>query len=155
MSSVFNHRPRTGITLFEVIIVIGLLATSAATMLVMFDKNWTNRRLVMSVTNDLANSLQTARNTAISNRASVTVQRNQTGGAEKLLITEDAGPFRDSKNWTIEISDTVDLRGNPTEIEFSSTGRASRKVKWRVKYGGLTGIVTVTPLRGEVTRKLP
>ncbi|MDG2222611.1 MAG: hypothetical protein P8L85_14625 [Rubripirellula sp.] len=155
MLPAFTTRSKSGITLFEVIIVIGLLAASAAATLIMLDGRWRDRRLVVAATNDLANYLQTARNTAVSNRAAVSVQRSQAGTTEKLLITEDAGPFRGSRSWVVEISDVVDLLGNPTTIQFSSAGKPDKKVKWKVRHSGLTG--TVTMLRGwnQVMRKYP
>ena len=155
MRTPFIRRPKHGITLFEVIIVVGLLTASAAATLIMLDGGWRDRRLVVAATNDVANYLQTARNTAIRNRAVVSVQRVQSGTMEKLRITEDAGPVRGSRNWEVEISDVVDLLGDQATIQFSSSGKPATTTKWKARHGSLTGVVTVYRGWNKVFRKMP
>ena len=72
---------------------------------ILLDGEWVARRGVTAVTNDVANSLITARNTAITNQAMVRVQRLRRSGVEQLLITEDAGPFRSNQSWIVELGD--------------------------------------------------
>ncbi len=121
-----KQQPRIGVTLIETIMVIALLATAAVTGVILFDGEWVARRSVTSVTNDVANSLVTAHNTAITNQATVRVRRARQSGTEQLLFTEDAGPFRTSKSWIVELGPETRLSGSPTEIRFSPTGTADR-----------------------------
>jgi len=135
--------------------VITVLAIAAVTSLIMLDGDWNSRRSATAATNDVANSMTTARNTAITNQATVAVRRMVSGGVEHLLITEYAGPFRDSKSWVVELGRDVEVRGNPAEIQFSPTGTADRRLEWTVTAAGSVGTVTVAPASGQVQRKLP
>lgn len=137
------------------IMVISVLAIAAVTSVIMLDGDWNSRRTAATATNDVANSLTTARNTAITNQATVAVRRMVSGGVEHLLITEYAGPFRDSKSWIVELGNDVEVRGSPAEILFSPTGTADRRLEWTIENAGSVGVVTVAPASGQVGRKLP
>jgi hypothetical protein len=139
MLTPFIRRPKHGTILFEVIIVVRLLAAT----LIMLGGGWRDRRLVVAATNDLANCWQTARNTAIRNRAVVSVQPVQSGTIERLHITEDAGPVRGSRRWDVEINAVVDLLGGQATIQVSSSGKPATTTKWKARDGGLTGVVTI------------
>jgi hypothetical protein len=147
--------PRHGVSLIETIMVIALLAAAVVTSSIMFDREWVARRGVTSVTNDVANSLITARNTAITNQATVRVRRARSSGMEQLLFTEDAGPFRPSKNWIVQLGSDVRLRGSPVEIQFTPTGTANRGLTWTISRSRSSGEVSVAPASGQVSRRLP
>ena len=155
MQSAFHERLRRGITLIETIMVISVLAVAAVTSVVMFDGNWHSRRVATSATNDVANSLTTARNTAITNQATVAVRRMASGGIEHLLITEYAGPFRGSKSWVVELGQDIKVRGGPAEIQFSATGTANDRLQWTIENDGVIGVVSVAPASGQIQRQLP
>jgi prepilin-type N-terminal cleavage/methylation domain-containing protein len=155
MHPVARDRIRNGVTLIEMIMVISVLAVAAVTSLIMLDGGWNARRKAASVTNDVANSLTTARNTAITNQATVAVRRMASGGVEHLLITEYAGPFRGSKSWVVELGSQVEVSGSPSEIQFSPTGTANDRLEWTVKHADAVGTVTVAPASGQIQRKLP
>lgn len=146
---------RNGVTLIETLMVIALLAAAAVASSILLDGEWVARRGVTAVTNDVANSLISARNTAIANQATVRVRRLRRGGVEQLLITEDAGPFRTNKSWTVELGDDVRLRGVPREIQFTPTGTANRNLTWSISQSRSSGEVSVAPASGQVNRRLP
>ena len=146
---------RCGVTLIETIMVVALLAAAAVTSSVLLDGEWVARRSVTVVTNDVANSLITARNTAITNQAIVRVRRQRSRGSEQLLITEDAGPFRDNHRWVVELGNDVRLQGSPNEIQFSPTGTANRSLTWSIRQSRSSGEVSVAPASGQVNRRLP
>ena len=135
--------------------VITLLAAAAATSTILFDGQWKASRGVTIVTNDVANTLITARNTAITSQATVRVRRQRRGGIEQLLVTQDPGPFRSGNSWTIELGGETRLRGGPREIQFTPTGTANRNLAWTVTQSRTTGQVNVAPASGQVTRRLP
>ncbi|MEM1070583.1 MAG: prepilin-type N-terminal cleavage/methylation domain-containing protein [Planctomycetota bacterium] len=155
MHPLFADRNRTGVTLVESIMVISVLAVAAAASLIMLDGNWHTRREATAATNDVANSLTTARNTAITNQATVAVRRMVSGGIEHLLITEYAGPFRDSMSWVVELGADVEIRGRPAEIQFSPTGTSNERLEWTITHADSVGVVTVAPASGQIQRKLP
>lgn len=155
MQSATLERTRTGVTLIETIMVVTLLAIAAVTSVIMLDGTWHTRRVATTATNDVANSLTTARNTAITNQATVAVRRMTSGGIDHLLITEYAGPFRESKSWVVELGPEVEVRGSPSEIQFAATGTSNERLQWTVVNGKSTGTVTVHPASGQIQRKLP
>jgi Tfp pilus assembly protein FimT len=146
---------RIGVTLIETLMVISLLAAAAVASSILLDGEWVARRGVTAVTNDVANSLITARNTAITNQATVRVQRSRRSGVEQLLITEDAGPFRSNKSWIVELGDNARIRGVPREIQFTPTGTANRSLTWSIRQSRSSGEVSVAPASGQVIRRLP
>ena len=146
---------RRGVTLIEAIMVITLLAAAAATSSILFDGQWIATRGVTSVANDVANTLIIARNTAITNRAIVRVRRQRQGGVERLVVTQDPGPFRSGNSWTIELGGETRLRGGPREIQFTPTGTANRDLTWTITQSRTTAQVSVAPASGQVTRLLP
>lgn len=147
--------PRPGVTLIEAIMVITLLAAAAATGSIMFDGQWVAGRDVTAVTNDVANTLITARNSAITNQAVVRVRRQRRNGIEQLQMTQESGPFQGEKNWTIQLGGASRLRGGPREIRFTPTGTANRALQWTIRQSRSIGQVNVAPVNGEVTRRLP
>ena len=146
---------RSGVTLIETIMVIALLAAAAVASTVMFRGGWVAQRNVTTATDDVANTLITARNTAITNQTIVRVRRLRVGGQERLVINENAGPFRPEKNWVVELGSDVRLRGIPRELEFTPVGTANRNLEWTISQASSTGQVTVSPASGQVIRKLP
>ena len=155
MNGTSHHRQRAGVTLIETIMVVTLLAAAAVTSSILLDGQWVARRSVTAVTNDIANSLITARSTAITNQATVRVRRLRRGGVEQLLISEDAGPFRPGKSWVIELGSDVRLRGGPRVIRFSPTGTANRSLTWSIRQSRSSGQVSVAAASGQVSRRLP
>ena len=135
--------------------VIALLAAAAVASSVMFDGDFVSRRRVKAATNDLAESLIIARNTAIVNQAGVHVQRTRNRGAETLQIREDAGPFRAGKTWVFELGSDIRLVGKPTQIQFTPTGTADRSLNWTLSESGIKGEVSVLPATGQIKRQLP
>ena len=135
--------------------VIALLAAAAVASAMLLDGEWVARRSVTAVTNDVANSLITAQNTAITNQATVRVRRVRSNGMEQLLITEDAGPFRTSKSWVVELGRDARLSGAPLEIRFTPTGTANRTLAWTITQSRSSGQVGVAPASGQVNRRLP
>jgi Tfp pilus assembly protein FimT len=146
---------RTGVTLIETILVLTLLAAASATGLILFDGKWSATRHVSSATSDVANSLMTARNTAVNSQAIVRVRRDNRNGTAKLLITEQSGPYRDGRSWTFDLGTQVRLRGRPVEFQFRPDGTANRNVSWIVAQSGVRGQVDVAPVTGIVTRTQP
>jgi len=155
MNRTRKNQTRSGVTLIETIMVIALLAAAAVTSSFFLDGEWVARRGVTAATNDVANSLITARNTAIINQATVRVRRDRRRGNERLLITEDAGPFRTSKSWIVELGNQVRLRGRPAEIQFTPTGTANSNLTWNITQSQTSGRVRVAPASGQVNRRLP
>ncbi len=155
MNRTDNNHQRRGVTLIEAIMVITLLAAAAATSSILFDGQWVAARSVTAVTNDVANTLITARNTAITNQATVRVRRQRQSGIETLLVTQDPGPFRTGNSWTVELDGSVRLGGGPREIQFSPTGTANRNLAWTITQSRTAGQVNVAPASGQVTRRLP
>ncbi|MGI9474560.1 MAG: pilus assembly FimT family protein [Rubripirellula sp.] len=154
MNQTHQHR-RIGITLIETIMVIALLAAAAVASTVLINGGWAARRNVATTTDDVANALITARNTAITNQATVRVRRLRSGGVEQLVISENAGPYRSDKNWVIELGSDIRLRGTPRELEFMPVGTANRNLAWTVTQADSKGQVTVEPASGQVIRTLP
>ncbi len=151
-----NHNAaRRGVSLIEVIMVIIVLAAAALSTSVMFDPEWSPRRNVTAVTNDVANALVTARNTAITSQTTVRVQRQRVDDIETLTITEDPGPFRSGKVWVIELGGDATLSGASADVEFRSTGTADRSLQWKIDQSNSSGRVNVAPASGQVTRTLP
>lgn len=148
---------RTGVSLIETIMVITLLGAAALTSSLLLNRDWIARRGITAATNDIANTLTTVRNTAITNQAIVRVRRIRSRGVEQLQITEDAGPFQDGKSWVVDLGDQIRLRGGPRQLRFSPTGTANRSLNWTVRQrrSSLSGQVTVAPTTGQVTRRLP
>ena len=146
---------RTGVTLIETILVLTLLAAASATGLILFDGQWSTRRNVTSATCDVANSLMTARNTAVNSQAVVRVRRDNRNGTAKLLITEQTGPYRDGRSWTFDLGSDVRLRGRPSEFQFRPDGTANRNVSWTVARSGVSGQIEVAPVTGIITRTKP
>lgn len=155
MNCQFHTAERPGVTLIETILVIALLAAAAVASSFLLDREWVPRRNVTAVTNDTANTLVTARNTAITNQTIVRVRRDRSRGTERLVITEDAGPYRQSKSWMVELGTDVRLRGNPAEIRFSPTGTAHRAASWSITQSRSRGEVNVAPASGQISRRLP
>jgi Tfp pilus assembly protein FimT len=153
-----NRKPspmRPGVSLIETIMVIALLAAAAVASSILMDGQWIARRTVTSTTNEVANSLILARNTAITNQAIVRVRRSRSRGVERLLFTEDAGPFRTTKTWVVDLGSEVRLRGTPAEIRFMPTGTANRGLSWTITQSRSSGQVAVAPASGQVSRRLP
>ena len=153
-----NATPKTrriGVTMIETIMVIALLAAAAVASSILLDGEWVARRAVTAVTNDVANSFITARNSAITNQATVRVRRLRQRGVEQLMITEDAGPFRNNKSWIVDLGDDVRLGGSPTEIQFTPTGTANRSLTWSIRQSRSSGEASVAPASGQVNRRLP
>jgi prepilin-type N-terminal cleavage/methylation domain-containing protein len=155
MNRTLKNQQRRGVTLIETIMVITLLAAAAATGSILFDGQWVASRGVTAVTNDVANTLITARNTAITNQATVRVRRQRRSGIERLLVTQDPGPMRDGNSWTVELGREPRLRGGPREIRFTPTGTANRNLAWTITQSRTSGRVNVAPASGQVTRRLP
>ena len=155
INSISHHRSRQGVTLIEAIMVITLLAAAAGASLIRMDNQWVARREVTLLTHEIADSLQTARNTAITNQATLRVRRVRQSGLQQLLITEEAGPFRGGNSWTVDLGRDARLRGAPTEIQFYPTGAANRTLDWTITQSRTDGQVTVTPATGQVARRLP
>lgn len=155
MNRIKKQHERRGVTLIEAIMVITLLAAAAATSSILFDGQWKASRSVTVVTNDVANTLLTARNTAITSQTTVRVRRQRVRGMEQLLVTQDPGPFRSGNSWTIELGGDTRLRGGPREIRFTPTGTANRNLSWTITQSRTTGQVNVAPASGQVTRRLP
>lgn len=155
MNHAVKNQQRRGVTLIEAIMVITLLAAAAASGSILFDGQWVASRGVTAVTNDVANSLITARNTAITNQATVRVRRQRRSGIEQLLITQDPGPFRSGDSWTVDLGGETRLGGRPSEIRFTPTGTANRNLAWTITQSRTSGQVNVAPARGQVTRRLP
>ena len=135
--------------------VITLLATAAASSLILMDSQWVARREVTLVTNEVADCLNTARSTAITNQATLSVRRVRVSGVEQLQITEAAGPFRAGNTWQVELGSDVRMSGAPREIRFAPTGTANRNLEWTITNSRTTGQVTVAPASGQVARRLP
>lgn len=146
---------RNAITLIETIMVIALLAAAAVTSTIMFDADWIDRRAASAATNNVADTLIAARNTAITGQANVAVRRLRSGGRDYLLITEYAGPLRGSKSWVVELADDVRVQGLPREIQFQATGTADRALQWTVSQSRSRGRVAVAPASGRVSRRMP
>jgi Tfp pilus assembly protein FimT len=155
MNRALKNQQRRGVTLIEAIMVITLLAAAAATSSILFDGQWVASRSVTAVTNDVANALIAARNTAITNQAMVRVRRQRRNGIEQLLVTQDPGPFRSGNSWTVELGGETRLRGRPNEIRFTPTGTANRNLTWTITQSRTRGQVNVAPASGQVTRRLP
>lgn len=155
MTNAFPHRNRFGVTLIEAIMVITLLAAATMASSFVFRSDWVARRGVTDVTNDVAETLLAARNTAVRNQASVRVRRTNFGGVEQLWIVEQAGPIRPGKTWLVDLGEQVKLSGSPIEIVFASAGTADRELEWQVSQGSVSGEIGVSPTSGKVTRILP
>lgn len=155
MNSFLHRRHSPGVTLIEAIMVIALLATAAATSLILMDSQWIARREVTMVTNEVADCLGTARSTAIANQATLRVRRVRVSGIEQLQITEAAGPFRAGKTWQVELGSDVRMSGTPQEIRFAPTGTANRNLEWTITSSQSAGQVTVAAANGQVARQLP
>ena len=155
MKRVSRNLRRTAVTLIETILVVVLLAASAVTGLIMFDSKWVARRSVSNATNEVANSLVAARNSAITNQATVRVRRVRRRGVQQLVITEDAGPYRQGRNRLVDMGSDVRLRGQPREIRFSPSGTANRRLAWSIRESNVTGRVRVSPTSGQINRVLP
>ncbi len=146
---------RKGATLIEAIMVIALLAAAAVASSVLFDGDLVSRRRVAAATNHIAETLSIARNTAITNQATVRVQRARRKGMELLLISEDAGPFRSGKAWVFELGTEIRLAGKPSQIQFAPSGTADRSLSWIVSEAGSKGEISVVPTSGQINRRLP
>lgn len=155
MNGTINNQARTGVTMIETIMVIALIAVVAVGSSLLLDGQWVARRGVTAITNDIANSLITARNTAITNQATVRVRHQRIGGIEQLLINEDAGPFRTSESWIVELGNEVRISGSPREIRFTPTGTANANLTWTVTQSRTSGEVSVEPASGQINRRLP
>ncbi|MFK8112668.1 MAG: Tfp pilus assembly protein FimT/FimU [Rubripirellula sp.] len=154
MNSVQSAR-RRGVTLIETIMVIALLAAAATTSLLLMDGQWIAKREVTAVSNDTANALITARNTAITSQAIVRVRRERNSGGTQLTIIQDPGPFRSGHQWTMDLGSDAQVSGSPTEIQFTPMGTANRSLKWKIAQSRTSGEVTVSPASGQVLRRLP
>ena len=150
-----QRRLRSGVTLIEAIMVITLLAAAGTISLYRFDRQWMARRNVTAVTNDVANSLITARNTAISSQSTVRVRRARVRGVEQLRITEEPGPLRNGRSWTFDLGNNARVSGRPREIRFRPDGSSNRRLAWRVRRSRTRGQVQVAPGNGQITRVLP
>ena len=150
-----SKRDRAGVTLIEAVLVITLLAAASATSLILMDNQWLARRHVITTANEVADTLVTARNTAITNQATLTVRRVRSGGLEQLLITEQPGPYRSGNTWQVDLGEDVRLRGAPVQIRFNPTGSANRSLTWTITSSQSNAQVTVSPASGQVLRHLP
>ena len=150
-----NANHRSAVTLIETVLVITLLAAAAMSAAVMFDQRWVARRSVASATNDIANSLILARNTAVANRAPVTVRPLRRNGLALLNIEAAAGPLRDAKLWTVSLGSEIRISGSPQSIRFSPVGSTDRGLRWTVQQTQVSGVVTVAARDGNVERTLP
>jgi len=146
---------RKGITLIETILMVTLLAAASAAGLILFDGQWVARRGAVQATNDVAEALTTARNTSMRSQANVSVRRMTNRGRQALLIVEDAGPYRDGKQWTIDLGTEIRLTGRPATIQFRPDGTADRGLQWNVNQDSVTGQVAVAPVSGQIVKKLP
>lgn len=148
-----NH-PR-GVTLIETIMVIVLLSAAAIASSMMLDRQWVARRSVAAITGEVAQTLGAARNTAITNQATIRVRRLRRRGIEQLVVTELAGPLGPGRTRTVDLGDDVRLRGAPTEVLFTPTGGSNRGLNWTITRSQSTGQVNVSPADGHVTTVFP
>ena len=135
--------------------VIVLLSAAALASSLMLDGQWVARRSVAAITGEVAQTLGAARNTAITNQATIRVRRLRRRGTEQLLVTEMAGPFSPGRTRTIDLGSDVRLRGAPTEIRFNPTGSSDRGLNWTITRSRSTGQVNVSPADGQVTKVFP
>ena len=118
-----RRHDRAGVTLIETIAVITLLVAAVVASSVMFNGRWVARRGVTSATNDVADSLIVARNTAITNQAIVRVRRMRSDGRQQLLISEDAGPLCDpASNGSSTLIGMPTFPGRPGRFSFRRQG---------------------------------
>lgn len=146
---------RTGVTLIETIMVIVLLAAAATTSLVLMDGQWVARRIVTTASNDAADTLVMARNTAMTSQSTIRVRRIRVGGTTQLQVSQDPGPYGPGKQWNIDLGSDARISGSPTEIRFDPTGSANRGLEWTISQSQTSGGVTVSPASGQVLRRLP
>ena len=146
---------RDGVTLIETIMVIVLLSAGAVAGSMLLDGQWVPKRNVTGATNEIAELLRAARNTAITKQATVRVRRLRRGGIEQLVITEDAGPFGTGRTRTVELGGTIRVAGSPRQIRFNPTGSSNRALRWTVRQSRSAGEVNVSPTDGQVTRSVP
>lgn len=146
---------RRGVTLLEAILVILILSGAAVASSFVLDGNWVSDRVVKDLTIEVAQTVDAARNTAITNRCNVHVRRIRVNGFESLEISQDAGPHRGSQQHTIPLGDDLTIRARPSEIEFTANGTARRAATWIVTQGRVSGQIVVTPSTGRVTMQLP
>ncbi len=150
-----NRSTRRGVSLIEAVMVIVLLSAAAVTSSVMLDGQWVAKRSVTGVTDEIAQTLNAARNTAITNQAIIRVRRIRSGGIEQLVITEEAGPFGPGNLRTVELGSDVRVRGTPRQVRFNPTGTANRGTTWTIRKSRSSGAVNVSPSDGQVTRTYP
>ncbi|MGB7325590.1 MAG: hypothetical protein WBD31_12020 [Rubripirellula sp.] len=144
-----------GVSLIETILVVMLLASAMVAGSFMLDGQWLSRRGATDLTNHVHETIAMSRNTAISHQTNVLVRHDNVGGHEVLTIAEEAGPFSPGKKWQVDLGEQLKISGSPTEIWFKATGSADRGLEWKISDGVTAGLVLVTAVDGNVTRKLP
>jgi hypothetical protein len=141
--------------MIEAILVILVLSGAAIASSFVLDGNWLSNRAVKDLTIEVSQTLDAARNTAITNRCNVRVRRSRANGIEQLEITEDAGPHRGQQRRVVKLGSEVTLRTRPSEIEFTPNGTARRAATWIIAQGRVSGQIVVHPTTGRLTLQLP
>ena len=149
------HCHRSGVTLAETVMVIVLLGMVAVASSFILDSQWSSKRSVATITNEVADSLNAARNSAITNQTRVSVRSVRRHGIAQLIVIEDPGPFSAGETRTIDLGEDIRVGGAPSVIRFNSTGASSRSLRWTIRKSRTVGQVHVSLTDGQVTRSVP